>query len=232
MGIPHFTAKFTPYISSFYFYWKCCSEIQCIPFWFNKNKFERKCTTLHLCHFLLANSKFKVQPCFMSMTAPWSCTTSLIQQSEVNFFFCFSYQKTSNSHFFSSSSSSRSRLTTSLGLSVSGLKLPPDITILWICGERTAARVLRWAVAKASHKWKSNWPVWTRALVKVLKALLGWREALVSTLVFTSNRQGNRNIFLVNNDYVYMHSLFRIKSIFWSKRGPGKEGQYGKKPSL
>lgn len=37
-----------------------------------------------------------------------------------------------DSHFFSSSSSSNSRLTTSLGLSVSGLKLPPEITTLWI----------------------------------------------------------------------------------------------------
>lgn len=37
-----------------------------------------------------------------------------------------------DSRFFSSSSSSSSRLTTSLGLSVSGLKLPPEITTLWI----------------------------------------------------------------------------------------------------
>lgn len=41
-----------------------------------------------------------------------------------------------DSRFFSSSSSSNSRLTTSLGLSVSGLKLPPEITTLWILLQR------------------------------------------------------------------------------------------------
>lgn len=46
---------------------------------------------------------------------------------------CIKYHKRSgNSHFFSSSSSSSSKLTTSLGFRVSGLKFPPDITILWI----------------------------------------------------------------------------------------------------
>lgn len=57
-----------------------------------------------------------------------------------------------NIHFFSSSSSSRRRLTTSFGFKVSGLKLPPEITIRWIYkGKKKTEKMKKLLKAAKNH---------------------------------------------------------------------------------